>query len=64
LSWSAISLEDIFNAANSKAPSRVDRFLYLRAAFYVDDALGYLGLAILLFLIVYFLIGVLTHRSH
>ncbi len=34
------------------------------ASFYVDDSLGYLGLAILIFLIVYFLLRVLTHRSH
>lgn len=32
-------------------------------SFYVDDALGYLGLAILIFLIVYFLLRVLTHRD-
>lgn len=30
--------------------------------FYVEDALGYLGLAILVFLIIYFLIRALTHR--
>jgi hypothetical protein len=30
----------------------------------VDDSLGYLALAIVLFLIVYFLLRILTHRSH
>lgn len=32
------------------------------AGFYIDDSLGYLGLAIALFLIVYILLRMLTHR--
>ncbi len=34
------------------------------SGFVVEDTLGYLGLAILLFLIVYFLLRVLSHRQH
>jgi hypothetical protein len=34
------------------------------AGFYLDDPLGYLGLALVLFLIVYILLRMLTHRSH
>lgn len=34
------------------------------AAFYIEDYLGYLGLAIVLFLIVYILLRMLTHRDH
>jgi len=34
------------------------------SGFVMEDTLGYLGLAILLFLIVYFLIRVLSHRQH
>lgn len=30
--------------------------------FYVDDSLGYIGLAIILFLVVYIIIRLLTHR--
>lgn len=33
------------------------------SGFYVDDALGYLGLAILLFLLAYILIRALMHRQ-
>jgi len=32
------------------------------SGFYVGDTLGFLGLAILVFLLIYFLIRVLTHR--
>jgi hypothetical protein len=33
------------------------------AGFYLDDSFGYIGLAILLFIIAYFLIRLLTHRD-
>lgn len=32
------------------------------AGFYLDDSYGYLALAILLFIIVYFILRILTHR--
>lgn len=38
--------------------------LSLMSGFVVEDTLGYLGFAILLFLIVYFLIRILSHRQH